>query len=139
MSRSNATRLIDEILQNGGYTEPVRRFLESPTMLPFGEQDDQAGQDRPVSSFGLTAPETLQAVEGLGQYSQEDANYHEPTEDPMAACGACRFYLRHPEGDDLGACQVVEDAIAWFGTCGYFIDAAEEAAAILVGEGLDAR
>ena len=85
-------------------------------------------QDMPMTQAGMTVSElfTQRTVRGE-PYSKAEATYLEPTSDALVACGACRFYLRHPH-EERGLCQLVLGEIAWFGTCSFFISAAEEAA-----------
>ena len=85
----------------------------------------------PINKFGLTAGESLAlvALQG-GKYSQMDSNYRQPAENPREVCGACRFFLRDPEGGSLGTCEVVAGTVAWFGTSDYYISSEDEAIAV---------
>ncbi len=74
-----------------------------------------------TNSAGLTIAGTLDQ----GQQSQDDAKYRQPTEEAWQACGGCRFFLRDPAGAELGTCQAVSGAIAWFGTCIYYVSASD--------------
>lgn len=95
-------------------------------------------QDRPTNERGWTAPATLQQVKQRGAlFTQGEAGYLEPSDDSEKTCGACRFYLRNPDGTVLGGCQVVGGPIAWFATSKLFISATEEAEAVLEEEGDD--
>lgn len=88
-------------------------------------------QELPQNSLGMTTGEALLIVADQGQFPKEKANYVQPTPDPATACGACRFYLRDPEGSDEGLCELVQGGIAWSATCDLFIGAREEAEAVL--------
>ncbi len=87
-----------------------------------------AKQVAPISSRGMSVQELFaQLSVRREQYSKVESEYKEPTTDAMTACGACRFYLRNPH-EERGMCQLVMGDIAWFGTCAFYIGAAEEAA-----------
>jgi hypothetical protein len=90
-------------------------------------------QMAPISRAGLTVDALFTQLSLRGeQYSKTESEYVEPTTDGMVACGACRFYLRDPQGS-RGLCQLVTGPIAWFGTCQFYIGAQEEAVFALSG------
>lgn len=85
-------------------------------------------QVAPISPAGLSAEEIGAQLQIRGeQYSKTESQYIQPTDDARTACGACRFFLRPPQGE-IGACQIVIGPIAWFGTCQFYVGAQEEAA-----------
>lgn len=85
-------------------------------------------QVAPISPSGLSTDEIVAQLQIRGeQYSQTEGQYIQPTDDARVACGACRFFLRPPQGE-IGLCQVVMGPIAWFGTCQFYVGAQEEAA-----------
>ncbi len=90
----------------------------------------QAGEDAeaPKSARGFTVGEEFDELDKRGKkLSQDESNYVIPSPDAAKACGACRFYLRNPDGSEIGLCQVVDGPIAWFATSDAYIGAAEEA------------
>ncbi len=85
-------------------------------------------QVSPMSPSGLSTEEIVAQLQIRGeQYSRTEAQYVQPTDDARVACGACRFFLRPPQGE-IGLCQAVIGPIAWFGTCQFYISALDEAA-----------
>ena len=81
-----------------------------------------------MSPSGLSTEEIVAQLQIRGeQYSRTEAQYVQPTDDARVACGACRFFLRPPQGE-IGLCQAVIGPIAWFGTCQFYISALDEAA-----------
>ncbi len=90
-------------------------------------KEDLLKQVAPIGPSGLSAEEIVAQLQIRGeQYSKTESQYIQPTDDARVACGACRFFLRPPQGE-IGACQVVIGPIAWFGTCQFYIGAQEEA------------
>jgi hypothetical protein len=90
-------------------------------------KEDILKQVAPISPAGLSAEEIGAQLQIRGeQYSKTESQYIQPTDDARTACGACRFFLRPPQGE-IGACQIVIGPIAWFGTCQFYVGAQEEA------------
>lgn len=117
-----------------GFTKRGGICVRTSTMRESGHLDDGDGEPRNVR--GLTvAEEFLQLEERGAKLSQEEANYVVPSPDPNVVCGACRFYLRNPDGSEVGACQVVDGPIAWFGTSDLYISASDEARAVFARQG----
>ncbi len=89
---------------------------------------DVEKQAPPMSINGLSVEEIVAQLQIRAEpYSKTEAKYVEPTNEARQACGACRFYIRDAHSE-RGLCQVVMGGIAWFGTCDFYIGAAEEAA-----------
>ena len=104
-----------------GFTKRGGICVRTATMR---EQEDR----QPKNIRGLTVAEEFRQLEERGtKLSQEEANYVLPSPEPETVCGACRFYLRNPDGSEVGACQVVEGPIAWFATSDAYISASDEA------------
>lgn len=83
----------------------------------------------PKNVQGLDVQDTFAAVEdNKKKFSKKDAKYRQPADAPGAVCGSCRFFLRR-EGSEIGRCEVVNGAIAWFGTSDLYISADAEARA----------
>ena len=117
-----------------GFTKRGGICVRTSTIREAGHLDDGDGEPRNVR--GLTvAEEFLQLEERGAKLSQEEANYVVPSPDPNVVCGACRFYLRNPDGSEVGACQVVDGPIAWFGTSDLYISASDEARAVFARQG----
>lgn len=91
-------------------------------------KEDLLKQVAPIGPSGLSAEEIVAQLQIRGeQYSKTESQYIQPTDDARVACGACRFFLRPPQGE-IGLCQAVIGPIAWFGTCRFYISAVDEAA-----------
>ncbi len=121
----DAKELVDEVLRGRAPKLVVEQGME---------QDMGAEVARPRTSTGLTAVEALEQVMMRGElFSQEESNYKQPGDDPEKVCGNCRFFLRD-EKAVIGKCQVVDGAIAWFGTSDLFIDAKEESVAAFAAQ-----
>jgi uracil-DNA glycosylase family 4 len=93
----------------------------------------------PTNSRGWTTTQTIDQVANQNaKFSPGDAKYQEPGDDPSAVCGACRFFLRDPQGE-RGKCVVVEGAVAWFGHSDLFIGAEDEARAAMLSAEKEAK
>lgn len=113
-----------------------------PSGYPVKKRDSETGEMRcfkrmseqeegfPRNELGGTVQDALQAVAQMGRkFTKDEARYVQPAPSADVVCGACRFYLRHPESE-IGRCQVVEGDIPWFGTSALYISATAEAAAV---------
>lgn len=81
----------------------------------------------PISPMGLDAPHLL---EGL-PWSEEAINFRDDPREYSTGkvCGSCRFFLRDPEGSQIGGCRILapEVKVAYFQTSDAYINATEEA------------
>jgi uracil-DNA glycosylase family 4 len=93
----------------------------------------------PINARDWTTEETIEQVAERGsKFSQQEAGYHEPNDNPATVCGACRFFLRDAQSE-RGQCVVVDGEVAWFGGSQLFIGAEDEARAVLKQEALKDR
>jgi len=83
----------------------------------------------PKTTGGLGVQDVFAAVEdNKKKFSKKDSEYVQPATSAGVVCGSCRFFLRR-EGSEIGRCEVVNGAIAWFGTSNLYISANAEAKA----------
>lgn len=124
-----------------GFTKRGGICVRTSTMREAGHEDDgetpaidepevaPAGNGPPTNDRGFSVGEEFEQMEARGRkLTQREANYIAPAPSADKTCGACRFYLRNPDGSELGLCQIVDGAIAWFGTSDAYISASDEAA-----------
>jgi len=84
----------------------------------------------PMNDRRLTVQDTFRSMGEMGRkYTQGEAAFRSPSENSVATCGSCRFYLRDPAGGPIGRCAVVDGEIPWFATTDFYINANAEAVA----------
>ena len=109
---------------------PPRTLSEGPSGRFSGFVNFTEAVDLPKTEDGRTTVDVFAMMAEMGRkFSKEEAEYVIPAPSPDKVCGACRFYLRNPDGSEMGRCQVVDGEIAWFGTSKLYIGAADEARA----------
>lgn len=114
----------------GGYTKRGNVCVLTRSMTAAAHEDDDGSEhELPRNERGFTVGEEFQQLEQRGaKLSQEEAGYVIPAPNGSVTCGACRFYLRNPDGSEVGLCQIVDGPIAWFATSKAYISASDEAA-----------
>lgn len=125
-------------------TAEARKWLADHDFKPIEFEKATGGDDMSESTIreemaprnrrGLDARQTFEAVQRQGRkFSQREVNFQNRSTSVNTVCGTCRFYLRDPTSL-IGACQVVDGAIPWFGTSALYISAAAEAIATFAAE-----
>lgn len=123
-----------EILTDEQYEEINKKAI--PAAGGIAKKINKLANDRlnkafietPTSIAGLGQASTLQVVREKGsKFDKDESDFINKTDFGFEACGGCVFYLRDPNGSEVGSCLVVEGTIPWFSSSKYFISGQEEA------------